>query len=448
MDNGSKLTTLKLNKIIKENSLKTTSEIIQFLLKNKTNYSFFDLSKIAEHANQMRIENSAYYTDEELLSLIEEDLPDFSETDEISILEPSVGVGNFLPILFNKYKNKKIRMDVVDIDEDSLKILRTLISIFDVPKNVKINYICSDFCTLALRKRYNLAVGNPPFTKVKKPYLSSFSKTDFYNYDSSNLASYFYEKCCKHSDFVCLVMPKNILNTPEFIKTRKFLGEHSVETIIDFGEKGFKGVLVETIYLKTNLCSEPSITNVYSLTKELRLKQKQNYIFDLKLPYWIIYRNSFFDSFLEDFEFDIFESIRDRQITDKVTNKCGKGIRVLKSRNISDNGQNIVDLKNYDEFIAEEKANKLAIYSYLEDENVYLTPNMTYNTRVMRKPKGVLTNGSIAILIPKNNIQLSQEQLVFFSSREYRDFMQIARNFQTRTLNIDATSVYFFGIRR
>ena len=111
-------------------------------------------------------------------------------------------------------------------------------------------------------------------------------------------------------------MPKNILNTPEFIKTRKFLSEQSVETIIDFGEKGFKGVLVETVYIKTHLGSKSSTTNVYSLTKELKLKQVQSYIFDSKLPYWIIYRNSFFDSFLENFEFDIFESIRDRQITD------------------------------------------------------------------------------------------------------------------------------------
>ena len=73
---------------------------------------------------------------------------------------------------------------------------------------------------------------------------------------------------------------------------------------------------------------------------------------------------------------------------------------------------------------------------------------MTYKLRVMKKPSGCLVNGSVAILIPKRRIKLEKEDLIFFSSDEYREFMQIARNYQTRTLNIDSTSVYFFGIRR
>jgi len=34
----------------------------------------------------------------------------------------------------------------------------------------------------------------------------------------------------------------------------------------------------------------------------------------------------------------------------------------------------------------------------------------------------------------------------YFSSDEYRQFYQIARNFQTRSLNVDATSVFFYGV--
>lgn len=79
-------------------------------------------------------------------------------------------------------------------------------------------------------------------------------------------------------------------------------------------------------------------------------------------------------------------------------------------------------------------------------ENVFLTPNMTYKPRVMRKPKGVLVNGSVAILIPKKEMLISDKQLEYFSSDEYREFYQIARNFQTRSLNVDACSVYFYGI--
>ena len=77
-----------------------------------------------------------------------------------------------------------------------------------------------------------------------------------------------------------------------------------------------------------------------------------------------------------------------------------------------------------------------------------LTPNMTYNSRVMRKPKGYLVNGSVAILTLKKGKKFSEEDALFISSPEYRAFLQIARNFQTRSLNIDNCSVYFFGKRK
>ena len=71
---------------------------------------------------------------------------------------------------------------------------------------------------------------------------------------------------------------------------------------------------------------------------------------------------------------------------------------------------------------------------------------MTYKPRVIRKPKNCIVNGSVAILIPKNNIPITDEQLRYFASEEYRNFYQIARNYQTRSLNVDACSVYFYGL--
>ena len=74
---------------------------------------------------------------------------------------------------------------------------------------------------------------------------------------------------------------------------------------------------------------------------------------------------------------------------------------------------------------------------------------MTYNPRVMRKPKGVITNGSAAILIPKDkNMYLTDEELEYYSTNEYREFYRIARNYQTRSLNVDSNSVFFFGRKK
>ena len=57
--------------------------------------------------------------------------------------------------------------------------------------------------------------------------------------------------------------------------------------------------------------------------------------------------------------------------------------------------------------------------------------------------------GSIAILIPKNSqINFNKEQIKYISSDEFRAFYRIARNYQTRSLNVDKTSCHWFGVNK
>ena len=113
---------------------------------------------------------------------------------------------------------------------------------------------------------------------------------------------------------------------------------------------------------------------------------------------------------------------------------------------MSDDGSKFIDIDGYDKYISLDKAKDLAVFKYMDSENIYLTPNMTYHPRVMKKPKNTLVNGSIAILIPKEPLVLSKKQISYYSSDEYRKFYAIARNYQTRSLNIESNSVYFFGV--
>jgi DNA (cytosine-5)-methyltransferase 1 len=145
-------------------------------------------------------------------------------------------------------------------------------------------------------------------------------------------------------------------------------------------------------------------------------------------------------------KFGIFDVFRDRQITNSILNTKGNGYRVIKSRNIPDKGSRLIDIPDYDAFVSKNLAKSLAVFEYLDNEKVYLAPNMTYKPRVIKKPKGMLANGSAAILILKPNEKpLSKAQMEYFASPEYRAFYAIARNFQTRSLNIDSSSVFFFG---
>lgn len=443
---GKTLTESEIKNLITKKDLKSQENLKLFLENESFLYTLKTISSIVEYANTSREKNAAYYTDTMLLHSIFDVLPSFSKS-KISVLEPSVGVGSFLPILSRKYADiDEVEIDCVDINQNSLDILYFMIKLYDLGDNIKINLINHDFLSMNISKRYDLVIGNPPFGKmlINKNAITQ----DYYNYDSKNISSYFIEKSINHSDHVVMIMPKNLLNTTDFNKTREFLSTLNITSILDFGEFGFRGVLIETICLVINTKSLPSSTIVRSLPLDVSKIQKQSYITSKKFPYWIIYRNDYFDNFINNLELNVFDVFRDRQLTNSNTfTKTNDKVRVLKSRNITDDGK-IIDIDGYDAYIDRTVLNKFAITKYLDRDDVYITPNMTYKTRLMKKPKDIITNGSVAVLIPKKKIKISKEAIEYFSTIEYREYMQIARNYQTRTLNVDSNSVYFFGIKK
>ena len=443
----SPLNTAAINKMVADNGLNNIDVLKKFVSNNPMNLSSSTLGKIAELANTNRTDNAAFFTSKTLITEIMKALPDIDK-ETVRILEPSVGVGNFIPLIIKKFEGKNIILDVVDIDRHSLELAKLILKNYTIPDNCTINYINADFLLYDFEEKYDYIIGNPPFFKMKSTNkLLDVYRREAINKTTTNICSFFLDKAINIGNYVALVFPKFLLNTPEFALTRNYLSRKAVECIIDFGEKGFPGVLVETLAIFINNLSRPSNTRVASITHGKFMIQSQNYIFDDKLPYWIIYRNDEFDSVCKKLDFNVFKVFRDRQITNKVLFPNGD-IRVLKSRNISNDGKSVIDIAGYDSFISYDDAKNLSVYSYLNCENVYLTPNMTYKPRMIKKPKGCLVNGSLAILIPKEGITPTEEQMAFFSTQEYRHFYQIARNFQTRSLNVDACSVFFYGLLR
>ncbi len=439
--------TATINKIVDSSNLTDFYSLLEFVKKNPMKLSPAMLGKVAELANTSRTDNAAYFTSKSLITEMMKALPD-TDKDTVRILEPSVGVGNFIPLIIKKFEGKNIVLDVVDIDEKSLEITKLILRNYNIPSNCIINYIAADFLLYEFDGKYDYIIGNPPFYKMKSNNgLLNIYRREAINKGTTNICSFFLDKSLKIGDYVSLIFPKFLLNTPEFSSSREYIAEKAVDCIIDFGEKGFPGVLVETLAIFINNMVKPSATRVVSVTRGKYLVQQQKYIFDDKLPYWIIYRDKEFDKVCKKLDFNVFNVFRDRQITNKVLFENGD-IRVLKSRNINDNGTEIIDIDGYDSYISFEEAKDLSVFEYYKRNDVYLTPNMTYKPRVIKKPKDVLVNGSLAILIPKNTDELSEEQMLYFSTDEYRNFYQIARNYQTRSLNVDACSVFFYGLLR
>ena len=442
-----RLTSTTINRIVQQYDFSTADKIIEFININPEDLSLAALSRIAELVNTNRTEDAAFYTNKALITEMIKLLPD-TDSDSITVLEPSVGVGNFIPLIAKKFEGKKIRFDLVDIDENSIHIAMALIAKYRLPDNCEFNFINDDFLTHQFEQQYDYVIGNPPFYKMSSSdKMLKVYREAAINKQTTNICSFFLDKVQALGKQIAVVFPKFILNTPEFRVTRDYLCQKAIPAIIDFGEKGFPGVLIETIALFVDNTKKPKNTIIRSATDRIEMLQKQSYIFDEALPYWIIYRDADFDSVKDQLSLGVFDVFRDRQLTNSYFSNNSCDIRVIKARNISNDGSEIVDIEGYDSYIADEKAKGLGVYKFLNADNVYLTPNMTYYPRVMKKPKNTLVNGSVAILIPKTDFELTEEQMKFFSTDEYRKFYWVARNHQTRSLNVDSCSVYFFGIK-
>lgn len=435
-----------IKKIIEEKKLENIENLNLFLEKNSLKYPYSILSKIAELSNTARTENSAYYTSQDICYSVIKDLPEAKEFKQLRILEPSIGVGNFLPLLIEKYKTVgKVVIDVVDIDENSINTLKLLLKTLEIPSNFTINIINADFLLHKFELNYDIVVGNPPFKKItnEKPLLASYKKGIF-NTETNNIFSFFIEKSLKLGNVVALIIPKSLINSPEFNKTRQLLEALKIKKITDYGEKGFKGVKIETISFIAN-SNKKAIKNIVEIesyiTKEISF-QEQDYIFSKDYPYWLIYRNEMFDNISNKMKFNIFNAYRDRQITKKITKENG-AIRILKSRNIASN--KTIDIENYDCYA--DDIESLDVKKFINNETAVLVPNLTYNPRACFLPKNTIVDGSVAILTLRNGSRpVNEKDLDFFGSEEFSKFYGVARNFGTRSLNIDNNSVFFFGL--
>jgi Type I restriction-modification system methyltransferase subunit len=434
-----------------ENKLDIQENLKTFLKVKLKDFTYAELAKIVELANAERLKHAAYYTRQDICFTIVKDLPDASRYEKLSILEPSVGAGNFLPLLIEKYRTvRAVEIDVIDIDKNAIEILKLLLKKLQIPDNITINLINGDFLLYGETnlfnqiKRYNIVIGNPPFGDISaNKALLSVYKENKYNTDTNNLFSFFLEKAIQLGDTVGLIIPKSFLSAPEFNRTRELVSSFAIEKITDYGEKGFKGVKIETISLIVNTKQKGLRTLVESYVKNEIGYKDQAYICSRDFPYWLVYRNSFFDSIAKKLKFNIFTSYRDRQITKKITKSEGK-IRVLKSRNI---GQNqIVDIPNYDSYV--DSPDGLSIAKFMNSENSILVPNLTYAPRATFLPENTLVDGSVAILTPRvGEVNISEDDLAYFATKEFTEFYRVARNHGTRSLNIDNNSVFFFGVK-
>ncbi len=416
--------------------------LMMFLEAADDTYTKSELFRICELANAKRLETAGFYTRQDICYSVIESLPDFKKG-TIRILEPSVGVGNFLYLLAKKYEHKTIIIDCVDINKESLLLCEFLAKKY-LPKKVTVNFIHDDFLlSKAIEKqKYDIVIGNPPYKKIvgERKLLKAY-QVDCQNKATNNLFAFFIERAMKLADHVALIVPKALLNSPEYSLTRDLLAEQTISKIIDYNEKAFD-VKIETISFIAHMRPTPKshIVTVESYLQKRVFEQEQDYITTGQFDSWLLYRNDFFDAVSQTLDFGKFKAFRDRQITKRNSYADGN-IRVIKSRNIGNN--EIVEIDGYARYIND--INGYAVGKYL-NADVILVPNLTYNPRAARLPKNCITDGSAAIL--SSDMEILDEHIEYFSSDEFNQFYRIARNYGTRSMNIDRVSVDYFGVKK
>lgn len=105
------LTEQDIKNLIDKKKLTTHSCLVEYI-RNNDYYGFAELSKIAELANAQREDNAAYYTRQDICYTIVKSLPEAKNYTELNILEPSIGVGNFLPTLITTVQRNFLRHDL------------------------------------------------------------------------------------------------------------------------------------------------------------------------------------------------------------------------------------------------------------------------------------------------------------------------------------------------
>jgi DNA (cytosine-5)-methyltransferase 1 len=429
-------------KLIEDKKLSDFDKLMSFLEQSSSQYSKHELFRICELANAQRLHTAAFYTRQNICYSVVDSLPELSKK-EIRILEPSVGVGNFLYLIAKKYQDKKVIIDCVDINKESLIICDFLAKKY-LPKNVTINYINDDFLLSekVSKTKYDIVIGNPPYMKLKaEPKLLKQYQAIVTNNKTNNLFAFFIERAITLADYVALIVPKALLNAPEYSITREILSKLKLTKLIDYNEKAFD-VKIETISFVTKTSAAPKNHQVVveSYLRKDTFIQDQTYITTGLFDSWFLYRNAEFDAVCETLNFGKFKVFRDRQITKSNSYEQGN-IRVIKSRNIGNN--EILNIEGYDRYVDE--LNGYAVAKYMNSSSI-LVPNLTYNPRAARLPSNCIADGSAAILISEDDV--SDEQIQYFSSEEFNLFYRVARNYGTRSMNIDSVSVNYFGVKK
>ncbi len=381
-------------------------------------------------------ETGSFYTPQIVVyNTIKEFVP---RTKKIKILEPSVGVGAFLPQFFRLVDEcEEVIFDLVDISKESLELLESLLNAFSEKTNFIFRFVKDDFLIHNFSGKYDAIISNPPYFKMNAIQKRTYANI---NCNSENIYCLFMHKYKELSDEIMCVIPKTFLMIPDANIIRNFYKRaFRVKAIYDYGVNYFKKVFIEIISIHFTKASITT-TFVNNIKEQITRNLPYNYIYHEKM--WLIYRDQWFDEYISTLDLDVFDFYRDRQLTNKYLKKEKRKVWVVRSKNLIGNGK-IKHIQGYDRYI--DSLDGFILERFFGKRNIAFV-NFTYNTRAAILPINSTVNGSICILIPKNEIE--NLDMGLYETEDFRRYYAIVKNLSKFTINVDSNSIYYIGVKK
>lgn len=379
---------------INKNGLYIYENLCEFLEENPLNLTFYELCALAEKANTRRLKLGNYYINPIYTEKFIKDCAALYKT-KLKIL-----INGYVPFLLMFMLNEYCRADLYynNIDDKTLNIITKL-------------------------EQYS------PFVNL------SLSPSHINNYDL--IISYSINTLCKAKNEI-IITKKAFLSSVE----RESIKSTAIDEIYDFGEFGFNGSFEQYIAIVISRSKAPNETKIVALDNNYSVLQKQRYITDDKLPCWILYRNKSFDSVYSKLQFGLFDIISGNNIKQRDYDANGN-ICVISAACIDLNG-NVNTDKNC-RYVMSSSIKENEAFNYIDRDDVFFASKKSTLLKVGKKPKGCIPGPSTVLLVPKNKIKITKDDLKYFSTNEFKQFYDTALNHQGFILSSDRISQYFLG---
>lgn len=360
---------------------------------------------------------------------------------ELRVLEPSVGLGAFLPQFLRLVDEcSKVQFDLVDVSQECIDLLKNIILQLNLNKKFVFNFVCDDFIKHKFRTRYDVIITNPPYFKMNAKQKNEYK--GFSHISSENIYCLFMEKYSRLADEIMCVIPKTFLMIPDSNSIRDIYQKYyNAVSIYDYGVRYFKEVFIEIISIHfVKKGSYHDFTHIENMLEGIVRDVPFDYICHDRL--WLLYRDAWFDEYIKTLQLDAFDFYRDRQLTNKYLKKEIGNIWVVRSKNLLDDGT-LYHKEGYDRYV--DSLEGFVLERFFGRENIIFT-NFTYNTRAAMLPRDCTVNGSFCIFIPKANIR--SYDLSIYSTEDFRRYYAIVKNLSKFTINVDANSIYYIGVTK